>query len=186
MTLYFIPFLAALVGWLTNSITIQLLLRSFAKRQQQLAGQIGKLVAAQLFSFDDIREQLVDPEKIKSIIPVVEIHMDTFLREKLPEAMPVFKMFIGDSTIQQVKQVLVTELDNMFPQIIDQYLRHTQKDLDIESIVSRKIAGLSADKLKSALSASIGKELRLAELGGAIFGFVIGLLQLWIALHHNP
>jgi uncharacterized membrane protein YheB (UPF0754 family) len=100
--------------------------------------------------------------------------------------MPVFKMFIGDSTIQQVKQVLVTELDNMFPQIIDQYLRHTQKDLDIESIVSRKIAGLSADKLKSALSASIGKELRLAELGGAIFGFVIGLLQLWIALHHNP
>lgn len=185
MLLYLIPFLAALTGWLTNKITILFLLRSFSGRQQQLAVQTGEFVATQLFSFDDIRHKLADPEKIKSMIPVVEAHMDTFLREKLPEAMPVFKMFIGDSTIQQVKKVLVTELDNMFPQIIDQYLQQAQKELDVRAIVSRKITELSTGQIKTLLKISVGRELRLAELGGAAFGFLIGLLQLWIALHHN-
>jgi uncharacterized membrane protein YheB (UPF0754 family) len=111
--------------------------------------------------------------------------MDTFLREKLPEAMPVFKMFIGDSTIQQVKKVLVTELDNMFPEIIDQYLRNMQKELDVRAIVSRKIKELSASQVKTLVTVSLARELRLAELGGAVFGFLIGLLQLWLALHHN-
>lgn len=185
MSLYFIPFLAAITGWLTNKITIYLLFRSFSGRQQQLADQTGEFVATQLFSFDDIRNKLADPDKIKSMIPVVEVHMDTFLREKLPEAMPVFKMFIGDSTIQQVKKVLVAELDNMFPEIISQYLQDTQKELDIRAIVSRKIKELSASQIKKAVTVSLGRELRLAEYGGAVFGFLIGLLQLWIALHHN-
>lgn len=184
MSLYIIPFLGALTGWLTNKIMILFALRAFSKRQQQLADQTGEFVATQLFSFDDVRQQLADPDKIKSMIPVVEAHMDTFLREKLPEAMPVFKMFIGDSTIQQVKKVLVTELDNMFPEIIDQYLQRAQKELDVRAIVSKKISSLSADQLKKLLTVSLRRELRMAELGGAVIGFIIGLLQLWIALHH--
>lgn len=185
MSLYIIPFLGAFIGWLTNKITILFALRAFSRRQQQLADQTGEFVATQLFSFDDVRQQLADPDKIKSMIPVVEAHMDTFLREKLPEAMPVFKMFIGDSTIQQVKKVLVTELDNMFPEIIDQYLQRAQKELDVRAIVSKKISGLSADQLKKLLTVSLRHELRLAETGGAVVGFLVGLLQLWIALHHS-
>ncbi|UPK68312.1 DUF445 domain-containing protein [Chitinophaga filiformis] len=185
MSLYIIPFLGALTGWLTNKITILFALRSLSRRQQQLADQTGEFVATKLFSFDEVRQQLADPEKIKSMIPVVEVHMDTFLREKLPEAMPVFKMFIGDSTIQQVKTVLVAELDNMFPEIIDQYLRQTEKELDVRAIVSRKISALSVDQLKKLITVSLRRELRLAEMGGAAIGFFIGLLQLWIALHHN-
>ncbi|MCF6406983.1 hypothetical protein L3C95_29055 [Chitinophaga filiformis] len=185
MSIYIIPFFAALIGWLTNKITIFFLLRSFSGRQQQLADQTGEFVATQLFSFDDVRQQLADPEKIKSMIPVVEAHMDTFLREKLPEAMPVFKMFIGDSTIQQVKKVLVAELDNMFPEIIDQYLQRTQKELDVRAIVSRKISTISAGQLKNLITVSLRRELRLAGIAGAAIGFFLGLLQLWIALHHN-
>jgi uncharacterized membrane protein YheB (UPF0754 family) len=185
MSLYFIPFLTALAGWLTNKITITLLLNSFPKRQQQLADLTAEFVATRLFSFADIRSKLTDPEKIKSMIPVVEAHMDTFLREKLPEAMPVFKMFIGDSTIQQVKKVLVTELDNMFPEIIGQYLQRTQDEMDIRSLVSRKIMSLPAADLKKQIQRSLRRELRLAGYGGALFGLLIGLVQLAIALHHN-
>lgn len=185
MSLYLIPFLTALTGWFTNKIAITLLFKAFSGRQQKFADQIGTFVAGQLFSFDDIRHQLTEPEKIKSMIPVVEVHMDTFLREKLPEAMPVFKMFIGDSTIQQVKAVLVAELDKMFPEIIDQYLQHTAKELDIRQLVSRKIMSVSASQLQTQIKTSLRRELRMAELAGAIFGFLIGLLQLLIALHHS-
>jgi uncharacterized membrane protein YheB (UPF0754 family) len=185
MSLYFIPFLTALTGWFTNKLTISLLLNIFSKKQQRFADETANFVATQLFSFDDIRQQLAEPEKIKSMIPVVEAHMDTFLREKLPEAMPVFKMFIGDSTIQQVKKVLVTELDNMFPEIIDQYLQQTAKELDVRQLVSSKIMSISATQLKTQIRTSLRRELRIAEVGGAVLGLLIGLVQLAIALHHS-
>jgi len=185
MSLYTIPFLAALTGWLANKITISLLLNSISRYKQQLAEKIADFVAAELFSFKEIRHRLTDPEKIKAIIPVVEEHMDTFLRVKLPEAMPVFKMFIGDSTIQQVKAVLVKELDRMFPELIGQYLSNMEKEMDVRELVRNKIAAIPTENIKSQIRQSLRRELRMVEGGGAVLGLLIGLLQLMIALHHS-
>lgn len=192
MSVYLIPFIAAFIGWLTNWIAIKMLFHPklpvnlgfftlqgiFPKRRQQFAEKLGKLVADELLSFDDIRSKLTDPEKVKSIIPVVETHMDTFLREKLPKEMPVFAMFIGDSTIQQIKTVLVKELDSLFPLLIDQYLQNTRNELDLENIVTAKVAGFSADKLEQLLHNIMSKEFRFVEIIGGVLGFLIGLLQL--------
>ena len=155
MSIYLIPILAVLTGWLPIRIAIWFLFRN------------KKRIT---FSLDEIRPRLTDPEKIKAILPVVEGYMDTFLREKLPEAMPVFKMFIGDSTIQMVKDVLMKELDNMFPIIIDQYLQN----LDLEKIINEKIAALDLKKL-------FRKELMIMQLAAALLSLLTGLLQLVIA-----
>jgi hypothetical protein len=93
MSLYFIPLIAAFIGWFANWLTIKLLFRSNLLKDSS-----------------------------KSMLPVVETHMDIFLKEKLPEAMPVFKMFIGESTTSQVKGVFMKEVDTMLPEMINQYL----------------------------------------------------------------
>jgi uncharacterized membrane protein YheB (UPF0754 family) len=178
MSLYFIPLIAAFIGWFANWLTIRLLFHPqkrmlgfqgiFPKRRQQLIKQLAAEINNQ---FDEVRNNLKDPENIKAIIPVVEGYMDNFLREKLPAAMPVFKMFIGDSTINQVKAVLMTELDHMLPLIIDQYLQN--KSFDFEQLIDKK---LDAGQLES----YINKELRPIQLAGAIIGFIIGLAELFI------
>ena len=180
MSFYFIPFIGAFIGWFVNWLTIKLLFHPqkpivglqgiFPKRRQQLTKQLAELITTQ---FDGIRNNLKDPENIKTIIPVVEGYMDNFLREKLPAAMPVFKMFIGDSTIQQVKGVLMTELDHMLPVIIDQYLQNNE--FDFEHLINQKMDA-------NALEAYISKELRPIQLLGACIGFIIGLIELFILL----
>ena len=85
--------------------------------------------------------------------------------------MPVFKMFIGDSTTNQVKAVLMTELDHMLPLIIDQYLQN--KEFDFEKLIDQKLDA----KL---LETYINKELRPIQLAGAIIGLIIGLAELFI------
>jgi uncharacterized membrane protein YheB (UPF0754 family) len=180
MSLYFIPLIAAFIGWSANWLTIKLLFHPqkpilgiqgiFPKRRLQLTKQLAVYLNDQ---FNGIREKLKDPENIKTIIPVVEGYMDNFLREKLPEAMPVFKMFIGDSTINQVKGVLMKELDSMLPVIIDQYLLNNT--FDFQQLITSKI---SADQLEQHLN----KELRIVPLAGAGIGFILGLIELLILL----
>lgn len=182
MLLYCIPLLGAFIGWFTNWFSIRLLFRSLPKYQQQLARDLGHTVATQVFSFDAIRTKLTDPAQIKSIMPVVETHLDTFLREKLPKAMPVLAMFIGDSTVNQIKGVLVAELDNLFPILIHQYVNNLERDLNIQQLVENKINALDMSTIEAAVREKLRKPLQAMQWMGAGIGLVIGLVQLCLAL----
>jgi uncharacterized membrane protein YheB (UPF0754 family) len=110
----------------------------------------------------------------------VEAHIDNFLRKKLADEMPIISMFIGENTIQQLKGVFMQELRLLFPDLMQQYMGHLQQDLDLEKIVVQKVSGFSSDKLEQILNSIMSKEFRFVEIIGAVLGFVIGLLQIFI------
>jgi uncharacterized membrane protein YheB (UPF0754 family) len=178
-----IPLTTAFAGWLANWLLIKLILNwALPKRQQQMAATIGQLVSKELFSFNEIEAKLMHPDNIKKILPQVEQHIDEFLRHRLKEAFPMIGMFIGEKTINQLKQVFMTELENIFPVVLKNYMTNLQKDLDIEKMVTQKLSSFPIQKLESALYGSMGKELRLATLIGALAGLGIGLLQVLLII----
>lgn len=179
MLVYIVPIVTAIAGWLSIFVAVKLLFRNILpKKQPELAEKLGHLVATQLFSFDAIRAKLSDPEKIKAIMPYVETQLDHFLREKLPKAMPVLSMFIGDSTISQIKGTLVAELNTLFPKIIDQYLGNAEKDFDLQNLVTRKVNEVSIATIEKAVS----KETNMLAGVGALIGLGVGAIYLVIAL----
>lgn len=194
--LFLIPVISAFIGWFTNWIAIKMLFHPkepkkilgitiqgiFPKRQQQFAEKLGKLVSQELLSFDDIQQKLVHPDNIQQLMPVVEEHIDQFLRKKLSDEMPVISMFIGENTIQQLKGIFMKELESLFPVIMQRYMGHLQQELDLEKIVTQKVAAFSSDKLEEILQSILSKEFRFVELIGAVLGFIIGLLQVLLTL----
>lgn len=154
----------------------------FPKRQQQFAEKLGKLVSEELLSFEDIESKISNPVNISKLMPFVESHIDHFLRVKLAEQMPVISMFIGDKTINQLKEVFITELTELFPVIMKNYMNNLQEDLDLEKIVTQKVAGFSSDKLENILNVIMAKEFRFVEIIGGVLGFLIGLLQVLLTL----
>lgn len=186
-----IPIIAAFTGWITNLVAVKMLFHPkepvrlgfytlqgiFPKGQNQFAEKLGRLVADELLSFEDISERLSDPEKIRGMMPGISEQMDRFLRTKLPASMPVLSMFIGDSTIQKVKGVFMEEMEELLPQLIHQYVESHREELNLEKIVTEKVGGFSSDKLEEILNSIMKKEFRFVELIGGVMGFVIGLIQ---------
>ncbi|MBI1342654.1 MAG: DUF445 family protein [Terrimonas sp.] len=194
--LFVLPFISAFIGWVTNWIAIKMLFHPrkprkflfltlhgiFPKRQQAFAEKLGKLVSTELLSFDDIKEKISDPGNLDKIMPMIEEHIDHFLRVRLSDQMPVISMFIGDKTINSLKNLFMEELRTLFPQIMTRYADNLQKDLDLEKIVTEKVAGFSSDKLESILMQIMKKEFVFVEVIGGIIGFLIGLLQVVLTL----
>lgn len=190
--LYAIPFISAFIHWLTIWMALKLLFHPrhpkkilgltlhgvFPKRQRQIAESLGRIVGQELLSFGDIEKAITDPGNVRRILPLAEEHIDHFLRVKLKEAMPMISMFIGEKTIGQLKAVFMTELEELFPVIMKNYVANLRHDLDLERIVVEKIAGFSADRLESLLNEFLTKEFRFVEIIGAALGFLIGLLQI--------
>lgn len=198
MNYYFflIPIVSAFIGWFTNYIAIKMLFHPknpikilgftfhgiFPKRQKQFAEKLGKLVSNELLSFEDIEAKISSPENVKKIMPVVEEHIDYFLRNKLAEQMPIISMFIGDKTITELKTVFINELELMFPLIMSKYMGQLRADLDLEKIVIDKVSNFSSDKLEEILVGIMSKEFRFVEIIGGVLGFVIGIFQLLLTM----
>ena len=107
---------------------------------------------------------------------------DDFLRKKLSEVFPVISMFIGDSTINQLKAVFMDELEIIFPELIASYMKDLESQLDLEKIVTEKVYGFSSDKMETILNQIMSKEFRFVEIIGGVLGLLIGIIQVLITL----
>ncbi len=197
--LLLIPFISAFIGWFTNWIAIKMLFHPkepkkilgltfhgiFPKRQQQFAEKLGKLVSNELLSFEDIEKKITQKENLDKIMPHVETYVDSFLKNKLSETFPVLSMFIGDKTINQLKDAFMQELRTIFPEVMKKYMVNLKADLDLESIVVQKVQSFSSDKLESILNDIMKKEFKFVEIIGGVLGFIIGLLQILLTLLTN-
>ena len=186
-----IPLISAFIGWIPIRIAIKMLFHPkkpvrilgftiqgiFPRRQPQFAKQIGALVSNELVSFNEIEATITNEENVKKIMPLAEIHIDDFLRNKLKEAFPMIGMLIGEKTIGTLKTIFMNELETIFPIIIKGYVQNLQADLDLENMVAEKVAAISSDKLEAAVYQALTKELRLIQIFGAVLGFLIGLIQ---------
>src|SRR6202012_1817668 len=136
-----------------------------------------QVVSRELLSFGEIEKKITDPGNLQKLKPEIEAHIDHFLRNKLKDVFPMLSMLIGDKTIGQLKDAFIVELENLFPVLMKNYMDKLQDDLDLEKIVTEKIAGFSAEKLEDMLDQITKKEFKFLELSGAFFGLLIGVIQ---------
>lgn len=194
--LLILPLISAFIGWVTNWVAIKMLFHPrepkrilgirfqgiFPKRQQQFAERLGKIVSDEFLSFTDIKDKLSSPENLRKIMPVIEEHIDDFLRHRLSQEMPVISMFVGDKTIAKLKGAFMQELERLFPDVMTRFAAQLQTELDLEHIVIQKVSAFSSDKLEEILYQIMSKEFRFVEIIGAVIGFLIGLLQVLLTL----
>jgi uncharacterized membrane protein YheB (UPF0754 family) len=191
-----IPFISAFIGWITNWVAIKMLFHPrqprrflgftlqgiFPKRQKQFAEKLGRLVSNEFLSYQDIENKISSPENLKKVMPLIEEHLDNFLRNKLKEQMPMISMFIGDKTINSLKVVFMQEMEILFPEMMKKFAENIKGELDLEQIVIAKVASFSSDKLEEILYQIMSKEFRFVEIIGAMIGFIIGLCQIVITM----
>jgi len=188
--------LSTFTGWVTTWIAIKMLFHPrkpirffgftlqgiFPKNQQLIAQKLGQVVSKELLSFDEIERKITSPDNLQKLKPEIEAHIDNFLRNKLKDVFPMLSMLIGDKTINQLKEAFIIELENLFPVLMKNYMNKLQSDLDLEKIVTEKIAGFSAEKLEDMLDQITKKEFKFLEFSGAFFGLLIGMIQVLFML----
>lgn len=190
------PLISAFTGWITTWVAIKMLFHPrkavkilgisiqgiFPKNQQKIAEKLGEVVSKELLSFKEIEEKVTDPANLEKLKPEIEAHIDNFLRVKLKVTFPMFSMFIGDKTITQLKAAFLMELEELFPVLMKNYMTKLETDLDLKQIVTQKVSGFSSEKLEDMLDQITKQEFKFLEVIGAVFGLLIGILQVILTI----
>jgi uncharacterized membrane protein YheB (UPF0754 family) len=187
--------LSTFTGWVTTWIAIKMLFHPrkpikilgytvqgiFPKNQRLIAEKLGQVVGKELLSFDEIEQKVTNPENLQKLKPAIEEHIDNFLNNKLKEVFPMLSMFIGEKTTTQLKGAFLLELETLFPILMKTYMNKLQDDLDLEKIVTEKVAAFSSEKLEDILNQITKNEFKFLEFIGGFFGLLIGIVQIIIA-----
>ncbi len=190
--IYTLPFIAALVGWFTNYIAVKMLFHPqkpvnilgiytlhgiFPKNQKQVAEKIGKMVAEELLSSEDLKERLNNPENILSIKELVEVKIDYYLNVTFPKNYPITAALVGDKRKTKFKDTVMEEVEESVPAMIDHYLSNIEERFNVEHIIKEKVNNLPADRLENLIMTLLKKEFKFIEYIGAVIGFLIGWIQ---------
>lgn len=192
---YTLPFISALIGWFTNWVAVKMMFHPkkkirigfvdvqgvFPKRQREVAEKIGRMVAAELLSIEDIKKKLNKPEQIEGIKQSIDEHINDYLTQTFPANYPITSFFFGKRSRQRIREDLVSEVEKFAPEIIARYTDNLEEDLNIEEMVSERISTMDPDQLENLINGILKKEFAFIEMIGGVLGFVIGLFQVFLA-----
>lgn len=157
MHFLFIPIMTALFGWMVAWLFVKAL---FINWKGGLSQSISSLKIEQLITTE------VSLKQFDLLLPTLDKHLDDFFNLKLTQKMPMIAMFIGNKTIDQLKEVFIEELKLMFPELVQKLLNGSIKEL--ESALQQK--------WKKNIEISLLKATHKIRIAAFILGFLWGIL----------
>ncbi len=194
--LFLLPFIAALIGWMTNYIAVKMLFHPkepknffgitfhgvFPKRQHALAEKLGQLVADELFSISDVSAKIKEFATSEEAMNEVGKRIEMTIRNKLVQAFPMLAMFLSDEMVEKVTGLFKNELKDFLTATSQGMGEKLEENLNVQEMVKERVNAFSSEKLEQLLNQLMKKEFKFIELVGAILGFFIGCIQLGISL----
>jgi len=192
--LYLLPILAALIGWITNYLAIKMLFHPhqpknilgltfqgvFPKRQAQIAEKLGDLVANELFSMKDVAQKIEDLSTQPEALDEVGKRIEKTIRGKLISAFPMLSMFLSDEMIEKVTNLFKGELEDFLRVSAQGLAVKMEQSVDIQALVREKVQTFSSNKIEELLIGFMEQEFRFIEKIGAVLGFLIGCVQVFL------
>ena len=192
--IYLLPILAALIGWITNYLAIKMLFHPhqpkkilgltfqgvFPKRQAQIAEKLGDLVANELFSMKDVAQKIEDLSTQPEALEEVGKRIEQTIRGKLISAFPMLSMFLSDEMIEKVTSLFKGELEDFLRVSAQGLAVKMQESVDIQALVREKVQAFSSNKIEELLLGFMEEEFRFIEKIGAVLGFLIGCIQVFL------
>lgn len=190
-----IPAIAALIGYITNYIAVRMIFRPHKpirlmgitfhglvpKRQKQIAASLGAMIERDLFSSHDIQQALQSSETIEEASVFLSEQVEIFAQRMVSQN-PMIGAFLQGSLLEQIKQLLQSQMADRFPHFMERIVERVEHRLDVSAIVQTKIEAFDLSKLESLIYEISARELKAIEILGGVLGFLVGLVQVGIML----
>ena len=184
-----IPAIGGVIGYLTNRLAVKMIFRPIKpvnilgfrlqglmpRRQADMAKSIGAVVGDHLVRHEDVARGL-DSIDMESIL--MEL-LDHGLGPKIQElrGLPLIGGFLTEERIEDLRKSIISSLVEHKGKIMDKLEAALEKGLDVQALVTDKVAAFPLDKLEALVLQIAAKELRAIEILGGVLGILIGIGQ---------
>jgi len=184
-----IPLLGGVIGYVTNRLAVAMLFRPqepvsllglrlqglMPRRQAELAQSVGRVVGDHLVEKRDVMDAL----QTIDLQGLVEGAIEKGLAEKISELqrLPLVGTFLTPERVADLRGQMVQAMLENREAILEQIEAAVEDGLDVQRIVTEKVAAFPMPRLEQLILDVASRELRAIELLGGALGVIIGFAQ---------
>lgn len=186
---FLLAVVGGVIGWVTNILAIKLMFRPInaikiplinleivgliPKRKNEIAQNIGEVVAKELLSIDDIIKNAITEEDKVIFSQLVKNKIRNLVAGKMDFVPAPFRMMVQGP----IDNIIEEEVDGALKEMESGAINHIKDKVNIEKIVEEKINELDLQELERIIINVAKKELKHIEVLGFILGAAIGIVQ---------
>lgn len=188
-TWFAIPAIGGVIGYLTNRLAVKMIFRPIKpiniigfrlqglmpRRQADMAKSIGSVVGDHLVRHEDVAKGLANIDMEEILLEVLDLGLTPKIQEL--RGLPLIGGFLTDERIDDLRQSIVKGLVEHKDVVMRKLENALETGLDVQELVTEKVAAFPLEKLEAMVLEIAAKELRGIELLGGLLGILIGIGQ---------
>ncbi|WP_420427814.1 DUF445 family protein [Algiphilus sp.] len=189
---WLLPAFGLAVGYATNWIALQMIFNPkeivrvgpfriqglFMKRQEEVARDFGKLVAAQVLTPANIIEAILKGPYSDKVFTTIGRHVQRTIDEQTSVAKPFVTFTVGTQSYRRMKASAVTQIIDALPDALHHIEHYANDALDLENTLSTRLAGLPPRDFEGMLRPAFEQDEWILIAVGAALGMMVGIFQL--------
>lgn len=189
-----LPVMGFVVGYATNAIALKMIFRPlnpikigplviqglFLKRQHEVAGEYGALIASEILNPQNITEAILKGPGSDKLFKVVQRHVKKEVDTQSGITKPFIQMTIGTHEYLRVKDLVVERVMEYAPETLKHIHAYTAEAMDIENTLKSKMRELSSEEFEGILRPCFQEDELTLILVGAALGVAVGFFQLFV------
>jgi uncharacterized membrane protein YheB (UPF0754 family) len=194
------PIFGGFTGWFTDWLALKMIFNPkqptrylglvtwqglFLKRRKEVAAEYGRLIAREVVTARNVFEAVLRGPLSDRLFHMVTKQVQRMVDEQAGLARPFVVFAVGSGKYQAMKKMVAEELMKRLPDTIQHVESYATDAMDLENTLVGKMQELSPEEFESLLRPAFQQDEWILITVGAVLGFLVGEMQVFIMLHHH-
>jgi uncharacterized membrane protein YheB (UPF0754 family) len=186
------------VGWFTDWLALKMIFLPreprrflglvtwqglFQRRRREVAVDYGRLIADEILTTPRLVEAVLTGPRSDRLFAVIQRELETIIDAQVGVARPLVTLAIGGPRFDELKLAAVRKAIERLPDTLHYAEDYTTQALDIRNTITHKMMQLSPLEFEGILRPAFKQDEWKLIAVGAIIGFLVGELQVFVVLH---
>jgi uncharacterized membrane protein YheB (UPF0754 family) len=155
----------------------------FLKRRKEVSAEYGALIATEIITPAKIIETVLSGPLSDRLFAMVQHHVQKMVDEQAGMAKPVLVLAVGTDRYKEMKRLVVQKIIERLPRTLKHVERYAEDVMDIRNTLVTKLQELSPAEFEGILRPAFQQDEWILIAVGAMLGFLVGELQVFIMVH---
>lgn len=192
------PLFGLAVGWFTDWLALKMVFYPrqprrffglvtwqglFQRRRREVAVDYGRLIADEILTTPRLIEAMLRGPRSDRLFAVIQRELDRTIDARVGVARPLVTLALGATRFHELKLAAVRKAIERLPDTLRYAEDYTTQALDIRNTIVHKMLQLSPLEFEGILRPAFKQDEWKLIAVGAVIGFLVGELQVFVFLH---
>lgn len=155
----------------------------FQMRREQVAADYGRLIASEILTTDNILAGILRGPRSDRLFALIQREIASAIDRQVNLAKPLVTLAVGGRRFEEMKLAAATRVIERLPDTLQYAEEYATEALDVRNTIVDKMRHLSPLQFEGLLRPAFKQDEWKLIAVGAIIGFLVGELQVFVFLH---